>query len=431
MNQATRPSRTAWIIVILLFFGSVVNYIDRAVLGVVMPQVRKDLDLSNAEYGLAVNAFLVMYAIFYVTGGRVADWLGYRRMFSITLVFWSVVSMLHAGVRGVVSLCALRGVLGIAEGGYYPTAMKGASEWFPPADRAKGVGLIVCGVSVGTLIAQPLVAWIALTWDWRMAFLLTGAMGFLLLPPWWWIHRRARAEGHESYAAAAARTAPVDPDEPTLGEVLRTRKYWCILASRMLPDTAWYFYLFWIPGYFQEVRGFGLDMVAYLLWVPYFASNVGAAVSAWASSALIRRGYSVNTARKSALVPAAIFSMSGALSYFVAGPYVALALVSLALFGHQGWSSNVHTIITEISPPKHVAVLYGLTGASGTMLGALMQPVIGWLVDVSGYAPAFVYAGAVYIAAIGLLFAAGKVERIRKPGAAGTLYPANTSISGS
>ena len=231
------------------------------------------------------------------------------------------------------------------------------------------------------------------------------------MPPWWYVHRHVRPDLGAGKIATSAAAAS---DEPTLREVLRTRKYWCILSARMLPDSAWFFYLFWIPGYFQEVRGFNLQMVGYLLWVPYFASNVGAFLAAWASSALIKHGWSADSARKTALVPAGIFSMTGALSYFVEGPYVALALVSLALFGHQAWSANIHTIVTEISPPRHVAALFGLTGAAGTMLGAVMQPVIGWLVDMSGYAPAFVWAGGVYVAAIGLLFAAGRVERIRR-----------------
>ena len=174
MKQQNQPTRTAWMIAVLLFLGSVINYVDRAVLGVIMPQVREDLSLSHTDYGLAVNAFLVLYSICYFSGGRLADWMGYRRMFSLTLVFWSAVQMLHAAVRGLASLMVLRAALGTTQGGYYPTAMKGASEWFSPSHRAKGVGFIVCGVSVGTLIAQPLVAWITLQYGWRMAFRSDG-----------------------------------------------------------------------------------------------------------------------------------------------------------------------------------------------------------------------------------------------------------------
>ncbi len=415
MNRATR-TRFAWLIVAILFLGSVVNYVDRAVLGVVMPQIRSDLGLSNADYGLAVNAFLVMYAVFYIYGGRVADRLGCRRMFLVTVAFWSAASMLHAAARGLASLCLLRALLGVGEGGYYPTAMRAASEWFAPNERAKAVGILLCGISIGTLITPPLVAWITLHYGWRMAFLLTGALGGLLLPPWLALHRSVRRTfGAYEPARAAELQAPVAAgDDPELGEVLRRRKYWCILTARACTDSAWYFYLFWMPGYFQEVRGFDLAMVGRLLWIPYLLSDLGALGGAWASSGLLKRGFSVDRGRKSVLIPSAILCMCGGLAHFVAGPYTALVLVSIALFGHQSWSSNIHTVITEITPAAHVAMLYGITGAAGTLLGALSQPVLGWLIDAVGYAPAFIYAGGVYVLAIGLLLSAGRIEKIRR-----------------
>jgi ACS family hexuronate transporter-like MFS transporter len=406
-------SRFAWSVVALLFFGSVVNYMDRTVLGVVMPQIRRDLDLSNADYGLAVNAFLVMYAVFYISGGRVADWLGYRRMFVATVLFWSVANMLHAAARGFRSLCLFRALLGIGEGGYYPTAIRAASEWFPPRDRAKAVGLLLCGLSVGTLITPPIVAAITLHYGWRTAFLLTGAAGALLVPPWLLVHRSIRRAGVKPAQSSPAETAAQAADEPPLLEVLTHRKYLCVLAARTMTDSAWYFYLFWLPGYFQQVRGFDLKMIGLTLWFPYFMADLGALAGAWASSGLIRRGHSVNFARKAILLPSATLASLGTLTYFAGSPYLALAMISVALFGHLSWSSNIHTVITEITPPRHVAMLYGITGASGTLLGALTQPLIGYIVDLTGYAPAFLYAGGAYFAAITLALTAGRIERIR------------------
>ncbi len=416
MSASAQPARFAWFVVALLFLGSVLNYMDRSVLGVVMPQIRRELGLSNADYGLAVNAFLVAYAVFYISGGRVADWLGYRRTFVITVAFWSVANALHAAARSLLSLCLFRALLGIGEGGFYPTAMRGAADWFGPKNRAKAVGILLCGVSVGTLITPPVVAWITLRYGWRAAFLITGSLGALLIPAWLALHRRIRAE-YGSSDPAPGRRMDVDdlggePETP-LGRVLRRRKYWFTLAARACTDSAWYFYLFWIPGYFQEVRGFDLGLVGRVLWIPYFFSDLGALAGAWASSGLIRRGWSVNGARKAILIPSAFLCMLGGLTYFVAGPVVALSLVSVALFGHQSWSSNIHTVITEITPRRHVALLYGMTGAAGTLLGAASQPLIGWAVDRTGYAPAFVYAGGVYLLAVSFLLAAGRIEKIR------------------
>jgi len=415
--EPRRQTRFAWAVILFLFVGSVLNYMDRALLGVVMPQVRKDLSLSNADYGLALNAFLILYMVFYVLGGRLADRLGCRRTFSITLVFWSVACVLHSFAQGLRSLSFFRALLGMGQGGFYPTAIRGAAEWLPPQDRAKAVGLFLCGISVGTLITPPLVAWITVFYGWRAAFAAIGAAGFLLLPPWLFLHGRIR----NAYGAPDPEPAfaPEELSQPAGGasvaDVFRSRKYWCFLAARSFSDAAWYFYLFWMPAYFQDARGFSLEMAGKLLWIPFFCADIGALGGAWASSALIRRGFSVNSGRKTLLIPSALLCVSGGLAPFVPAPVAALALVSLTLLGHQSWSSNIHTAITEIAPRTGVAVLYGMTGAAGTLMGAIAQPLIGHTVDVAGYTPGFVGAGAVYLAALVLLLAAGRIEPIRRP----------------
>ncbi len=415
-SPPAQPRRFAWPIVVVLFAGSVINYLDRTLLSVIMPQVRRDLSLTYADYGLAVNAFLVMYAAFYILGGRIADRLGYRRTFTLTVIFWSVASLAHTWVQGLRSLVLFRVLLGAGEGGFYPAAIRGTAEWFPPESRAKAVGLILAAISVGTLLTPPIVAWITLRYGWRASFLVTGALGFLLLPPWLLLHRRIRqaygTRGLAPISNPAYETG--SKDDLTLVEVLKTRKYWCVLGSRAATDAAWFFYLFWIPGYFQEVRGLSLARVGQVLWMPYFSAGVGALVGAWASSALIQRGLGVNRSRKAVLLASAWLSGVGAAACFAPGTYWALALVSLALFGHESFASNIHTVITEITPPRHVAILYGITGACGTLLGAVAQLGIGWVIDSSGYTPAFVWAGGMYVLAAILLLTAGTIESIRR-----------------
>ena len=442
-NNLGRQSRFAWLIVVLLFAGSVLNYMDRALVGVIMPQMRRGLALTNADFGLAINAFLLMYAVFYVLGGRMADRLGYRGAFALTVAFWSMASMAHALVRGLRSLALCRAILGMGEGGFYPAAMRGAAQWFPPENRAKPVGLILSALCVGTLLTPPLVAWITIRWGWRASFLVIGALGLLLLPPWLLLHRRIpqidRASdsrtlsrrlplGGDGGAPPASSSAPQPAgpgeavttsrssaeDDLSLSEVLKTRKYWCVLAARASADAAWYFYLFWIPGYFQDVRRFDLASVGRLLWIPFFSAGVGALVGAWASSGLIRRGLGLDRSRKTILFASASLCVVGASACFAPAAYLALALVSLALFGHQSFGSNIHTVITEITPPRHVAVLYGITGAAGTLLGAAGQLGIGRVIDSFGYRPAFVWAGGMALLAAALLVVAGRIERIRR-----------------
>ena len=415
----TLERRFAWLVVWVLFAGSVVNYMDRAALAVVMPQVRRDLGLSNTDYGLAVNAFLAAYMVCYILGGRLADRFGCRRMFSFTVVAWSLAKMAHVFARGLGSLCFFRALLGIGEGGFYPAAIRGTAEWFPPEQRAKGVGIMLCGLSVGALATPPFVAWVASLAGWRAAFLVTGAIGFLLLPPWLVLHGRIRrAYGTSDPAPAMRQAAAADQTawpEASLRDVLRTRKYWCMLAARSLSDGAWYFYLFWMPGYFQEVRGFDMRSVGALLWSPYFAADAGALAGAWTASALIGRGWSLDRGRKTVLVVSAALATLGGTACALPAAWLALAAITVALFGHQSWSTNIHTAITEISPPKLVAMLYGITGAAGTAMGAISQPVIGRLVDLYGYMPAFVAAGAAYALGAVLLLSAGPIERIARP----------------
>ncbi len=391
------------------------SYVDRAVLGIVMPSVRKDLAITNTQYSWAINAFLITYMMFYILGGRLADRLGSRRTFTLNLAFWSISSMAHAITRGIAGLCVFRGLLGIGEGGFFPTAMRGAAEWFRSENRAKAVGVCLCGISLGMLVTPPVVAWITIHHGWRVAFLLTGAAGFLLIPPWLILHRYIRNVYGKSDPAPAFQSQ----EEKTASQgglslrgVLARRKYWLFLATRALPDAVTFFYLFWLPAYFQDARHFDLEQVGKLLWIPFFCADLGALGGAWLSSALIRRGWGLHNGRKTVLWGSAICPMIGACAFIVPTPALALALVSLAMLGHFSWAANIQTVVTEITPRDHVAALYGLTGAAGTLMGALTQPLIGTSVDRLGYAPAFLGAAMVYGLALIILVSAGKIETI-------------------
>jgi ACS family hexuronate transporter-like MFS transporter len=378
-----------------------------------MPQIRRDLHLTNQEYGWAVNAFLTAYMVSYIVGGRLADRFGCRRLVTWTVAFWSLAGAAHGLVRGLVGLALVRAMLGLGEAGFYPAAMRGVSGWFQPKDRAKAVGMFLSALSVGTLLSAPTVAWVTGRCGWRVSFMVTGACGLVLLPPWLLLHRRiARVYGTPD-PSPALNSGEQHASPVALARVLRTRKFACTLAARSCSDAAWYFYLFWMPGYFQEARGMRLASVGQLLWIPYFAAGLGALVGAWLSSALIHRGYSVDRGRKTVMLPSALLAAMGAGVYFAPGQMLAMAVMAAALFGHQAWSSNLHTAISEISPPAHVAVLYGITGAAGTLMGALSQLIIGPVVDALGYRSVFVGAGLAYVLAVLLMFAAGKIEPIR------------------
>lgn len=380
--------RGAGWVAMLLFAGSLVNYVDRAVLGVLMPELRRELGLTATGYAMAVNAFLVSYMLSYVLGGRIADTVGGRRAYTWSVSVWSVGAMAHALVSGGLSLAACRAVLGIGQGGYYPAAIHVAAKWFPAERRASVIGLILSAISVGTLLTPPLAAWLTIQFSWRVAFLVTGGLGLLLLPPWLGLGRGPETKGSGG--------GPLLP-------ALRNRRYGMLLAARACSDSAWYFYLFWMPGYFQEVRGLSLAQAGALLWIPYLAAGTGALSGAAASGWLIGRGWEPQRARKALLTAGALVASTGATSCFTETVGVSLALVSLALFAHQFWSTNLHTAITEAVPPEQVAILYGITGAAGTLAGVFVQSAAGWLVDHGGYEGAFLMTSILYVTAAGLV----------------------------
>ena len=413
---STLQTRFAWWVILLLFLGSVTNYIDRAALAVIAPQVRRSLLLSNTDYGIALNAFLILYMTGYVWGGRLADRFGCRRVFAWALFLWSAASAAHCVISGLVGLCLCRALLGLGEGAFYPAAIRGATEWLPPESRGKAVGLYLAGISIGTLLTPPMAATLASQYGWRAAFLLTSVFGFLLLPLWLLLHRRIRKQWGDADPTPGQRRQQEEnascSSTISLTQVLHTRKYWLLLSSRALSDMAWYFYLFWIPAYFQEVRGFNSKMVAEFLWIPFFSAGLGSLIGAWTSSRLIQQGMSSDKARKKVMFVSALVAIAGTLA-FLASSFQALAMVSVGLFAYEAWASNLHATIIEVSPLRHTSVLYGITGASGALAGAVSQPLIGRIVDFQGYHTVFVIVGFLHLVALVCLLRAGKIEPIR------------------
>jgi ACS family hexuronate transporter-like MFS transporter len=405
-----------WLVVFMFFAGGILNYIDRAALGVVMPQIRSDLSLTNVGYGVVVNSFLVSYSVFYILGGWLTDRLGLRRSYPLMVILWSIANILHAAAHSMTALCACRALLGIAEGGYFPAAIRGATEWFGSANRGKPIAVYFCASSLGSLFTPPLVAAAAVRFGWRGAFLLTGAIGFVLIPFWFLLHRRIR-RAYGKYDPAPAFVHTIDAGatgkrDLHVGEVLRLKRYWLVLASRALCDTVWFFYIFWMPGYFQEALGFSLRRIASLLWIPYLAADASALAGGWLTGVFVKRGRSVGRSRTFVLAGSAVLTFVGSMAGFAPGAVMALVLVSISLAGALSYGSSINTAITDIIPRKHVAVLYGITGAAGTTLAALSQFPIGRLVDSMGYKLAFMGTGAAFAIALALFFAAGRIEPV-------------------
>lgn len=412
-----------WRIAILVAAAIAISYLDRQTLPVAIQDVGKDIPISNQVKAFLDSAFLITYGLMYLGGGRLMDFLGTRRGFTVIMIFWSLACASHGIASNVMMLAMSRLLLGAGEGGGFPAATRAVTEWFPAKDRATAMGIINAGTAVGGVLAPPLIAqivlyvhWLQLA-SWRWVFFLTGAAG--LLWTFWWIQRYFPPEQHAGMRVANA--AGVEPDaEPAtmaqpmipLRALLRFRETWGIVIAKFLTDAAWYFYIFWLPKYLLVARGFDIKKVGSVAWIPFAAAGAGCLLGGGLSSWLLHRGRSTDIARKIPLGLAA-----AAMPWVVFVPYVSvpscIALFSLAFFGHQWWSTLMMILPTDLFPKRAVGTVAGLVGLGGAMGGVVLGQLAGYLLDHGfSYAPVLAIAGSLHITAFVFLLI---VVRLRRP----------------
>jgi ACS family hexuronate transporter-like MFS transporter len=410
-----------WWIVGLVFLATLINYIDRLTLSVLGPVITEDLGLSNTEFGGIVTWFLLAYTISQGVSGKLYDRIGTRLGFMLSITVWSLAAMAHAFARGVVSLSACRFFLGLGEAGNWPGAAKAIAEWFPVRQRAFAMAIFNSGAALGSVIAPPLIVFLALQYGWQATFLVTGALGFAWLALWAlfyrapgehpWLtreeHKLIREDQEPALTPVAVEAAP------TWRELLRHRQTWSIVAARFLCDPVWWLYITWLPLYLATERGFSLKEIALFAWVPYVAADAGSLLGGWFSGHLIARGWSVDRARKAVIVAGATLMLAGAGAGFVASPFAALALIGVVLFGFQVWINNVQTLPSDFFPSRAVASVAGLGGVGAGVGSMIFIFTTGWVVDHFSYTPILVTAA--LLAPLGtaaLFWLAGPIRRV-------------------
>jgi ACS family hexuronate transporter-like MFS transporter len=389
-SSAPEKSNVRWFVCALLFAATTINYMDRSVLSLIEPLLHlpfmgwvPGLDSKlqaayNLNYGHIIESFQIAYGIGLLTAGRIIDKVGTKIGYAAAILIWACASMSHALVASVVGFCIARALLGLGEAGNFPAAIKATTEWFPSEERALATGLFNSGTNASFFVAPILIAAVTTHFGWRSAFLCTGSMGVVWFIVWLLFpyNRLRRAS-----TFTQERLVPVTQGGPLFGKLFRTRGLYAFSIGKGLTDPIWWFYLFYLPKFLNDNYGLDLNHAKYPLIVIYSVSSVGSIAGGWLSGMWMKRGHSVNSGRKFALLVCALAVLPIMLVphmhvLFPANAWPAIALFSLAAAAHQGWSANLFSTPTDMFPSTAVSTVVGIGGAVGAVGGAIFTWIV-------------------------------------------------------
>lgn len=387
--------RLRWLILGLLSFATVANYVDRQTLSVLAPVLRAQFHLSEIDYSRVVTAFLLSYTMMYAVSGRIIDRIGVRLGTAAAVLWWSLATMATGLARGLISLEFIRFVLGIGEPGIYPAGLRAIGEWFPEPERATATGIFSSGSAIGAILAPPLVAIVGIHLGWRYAFLIPGAIGLVWLPAWILVYRRP-PEREDIAERATDRAANLRGafQRRSWIQLIRDRRVLAVILPRFASDPVWYFYLFWLPDYLEKSRHFTLAKLGLYGWIPFLFADIGNVLGGVASDRLVRSGLSPRRSRLTVLVGVACLGPVGALVGIVPGRVTVLLISCLVAFLCQSWSTNIGALALDVVAISETSSVIGLMGAVGSIGGIAFSAVLGVIIQHLGYSAAFVVAGA-------------------------------------
>jgi ACS family hexuronate transporter-like MFS transporter len=429
---AGRVGYYRWVVCALLFFGTTINYVDRQIIGILKPTLVQQFGWQDERiYAAIVFTFQLAYAIGLVLAGRVMDRLGTRRGFAIAVVIWSIAAVGHAAADAfpwlklpTVNLDATTGLsvvlltgaaagfalmrflLGLGEAGNFPASIKTVAEWFPRKERALATGIFNSGTNVGALLTPLVVPWVTIHWGWQWAFIGTGLTGFFWVA--WWLRVYRPPEEHPRLSPAELAYIRSDPVEKLTpipwAKLLPHRATWAFAIGKFMTDPIWWLYLFWIPDFLSRNYALDLKSIGLPVVVIYLIADVGSIGGGWLSSSLIKRGWSVNAARKTAMLICALAVVPIVFASRAANLWMAVLLVALAASAHQGWSANLFTLTSDMFPRRAVGSVVGLGGMAGAVGGMLISILVGEILQRTGsYVPIFFMAGFTYLAAFAII----------------------------
>jgi MFS transporter, ACS family, hexuronate transporter len=406
-----KPGRVRWWIVWTLFFSTVTNYISRQTFSVLSPMISAQYHLSHTDLAKILGAFQISYAGTWLLGGIFLDAVGTRLGLALAVIFWSIVNILTGFASSVFGFASFRFLLGIGEGFNWPAASKTVAEWFPSQERSIAVAIFDSGSSVGGALAALVIPWIAIEFGWRWSFIFSGVLGFVWLAMWLRVYhpldRHPRVTPAEVALIHAGQDTPRGSARRGLGRYLDlagNRNVWGIVLGRALTDPIWWFYVFWLPQYLSDARGFSLKRIALFAWLPFVAADIGNFTGGFISGYCIRRGMSVVRARLWVCAVSCLPILAGIPAAHVHSVFLALALICIALWGYASWSTMGLTLPSDLLPHDVVATVTGLSGLAAGLVSVAFTFAVGILVDRFSYAPAFLAAGLMPLVATAFVF---------------------------
>ncbi len=401
-----RAGRYRWGIVALLFMATVINYVDRQMIGVLKPTLSKDLGWTETDFANVIFFFQMAYAIGYIGFGRIVDVIGARMGYAVAFVIWQVAHIAHGGAYSVTQFAMARFGLGIGEAGNFPAGIKAVTEWFPAKERAFAIGVFNAGANVGAIITPLAVPALTVAYGWRMAFVVTGVVSFVWLVAWLAFYRRPREHQKVSSGELAwIEQDPADPVQPLpWRRLIAKRETWAYALGKFCIDPIWWFFLFWLPGYLGD--RYDLDLLSFgpPLVAIYLLSDLGSVAGGWLSSRLIARGRTVNYARKVTMLVCAFAVLPVLFAQSIDNLWVAVLVIGIATAAHQAFSANLYTLPSDLFPRAAVGSVVGIGGTVGAVGGMLMAKYAGYVLDgIGSYAPLFFVAGSAYFVALALV----------------------------
>jgi len=413
---ASTTGNYRWIVVVLLFTATTINYLDRQIIGLLKPLLEVEFNWTETDFARIVIAFTAAYAVGLLAMGWFVDKVGTKIGYSVSVIWWSVAGMLHALARSAFGFGVARVGLGIGEAGNYPAAVKTVAEWFPQKERALATGLFNAGTSVGVVAALLIVPSILTNYGWQEVFWITGSLGFIWL--FFWIifyevpARQKRLSASEyNYIISGQESATDRKVAVKWVKLFTLPQTWALITGKGLIDPIYWFFLFWLPSYFSSRFQLDLKKPSLELMLIYTATTVGSIGGGYLSSWLIKRGWPTLKARKTVLLGFAFLELSIIMAQFATDVWVAVGLISLAVAVHQAWATNVFTLASDLFPKQAVSSVAGIAGMAGAVGGIFFPMLVGSLLDsykaagnlAGGYNVLFTVCGCTYLIAYGII----------------------------